>query len=180
MGGSFGALVLFNLFLFLMLQGKVRKWCGLKPAAFLVILTVVTALMPSSQEIRYFMYWSMCLVVLNLVMIEKGLTEPEQGTFRLVAAAAMSSFLMFVLFSNGLRYVTSSGWTMKSVVRDYGIEKQLSDMNLREGEVICVKGKAPRAFFYAPIFNQKLDAQYHYGIIESDDDAGCMGKRVLQ
>jgi len=53
MGGAFGALVLFNLFFFLILQGKVRRRYGLKPAAFLITITVVTALMPASQEIRY-------------------------------------------------------------------------------------------------------------------------------
>jgi len=179
MGGSFGALVLFNLFFFLILQGRVRRRYGLKPAAFLIAVSVVTALMPSSQEIRYYMYWVMCLVVLNLVMIEKGLTEPEQGTFRLLSAAAMSSFLIFVLCSNGLRYVRSNRVTMQSLVRDWGIEEQLSQMNLHDGEVICVKGKNPTTFLYAPIFNRRLEAQYHYGIIEAYDDTGCMGKRVL-
>lgn len=178
MGGAFGALVLFNLFFFLILQGKVRRRYGLKPSAFLITITVVTALMPAFQEIRYYMYWIMCLVVLNLVMIEKGMKKPGRGTFRLVSAAAMSSFLIFVLCSNGLRYVSSTGVTMQSLVRDSGIKKQLSEMNLHDGEVICVKGN-PRTFLYAPIFNPGLEGQYHYGVIESYDDTGCMGKRIL-
>ena len=179
MGGSFGALVLFNLFYFLILQGKVRQRYGLKPAAFLITVSVITALMPSSQEIRYYMYWVMCLVALNLVLIERGLTEPEQGTFRLLSATAMSSFLIFVLCSNGLRYIRSNRVTMQSLVRDNGIEKHLAEMHLHDGEVICVKGRNPMTFLYAPIFNRRLEAQYHYGIIEAYDDTGCMGKRVL-
>jgi hypothetical protein len=180
MGGAFGALVLFNLFFFLILQGKVRRRYGRKPAAFLVIITVVTAVMPASQEIRYYMYWIMCLVALNLVLIEKGMTEPERGTFRLVSAAAMSSFLIFVLCATGMQYVSSNGVSMESLVKEGQIERQLVQMNLLDGEVVCVKGKIPRTFFYAPIFNPKMEDKYHYGIIEFEDDKGCMGKRVLQ
>jgi len=180
MGGAFGALVVFNLLFFLILQGKVRRPYKWKPAAFLIAITVVTASMPASQEIRYYMYWIMCLVFLNLVMIEKGMREPERGTFRLVSAAAMSSFLIFVLCATGLRYVYPDRVTMESLVRDWGIEQEISKMNLQDGEVICIKGKIPRTFFYAPIFNARLEDQYHYGVVESDDDSGCMGKRVLQ
>jgi hypothetical protein len=180
MGGSFGALVLFNVFFFLIVQGRVKERYGRKPAVFLVVITVVTALMPASQEIRYYMYWIMCLVALNLVMIEKGMRQPERGTFRLVSAAAMSSFLIFVLCATGLQYVSSTGATIESMVKEGQIERQLLQMNLHDGEVICVKGLIPRTLLYAPIFNPGVDGKYHYGVIESYDDAGCMGKRVLQ
>lgn len=180
MGGAFGALVLFNVFFFLIVQGRVQKRYGRKPAAFLIIITVVTALMPASQEIRYYMYWIMCLVVLNLVMIEKGTTEPERGIFRLVSAAAMSSFLIFVLCATGAQFISSNGATIESLVKESEIEKQLLQMNLHDGEVVCVKGKIPRAFYYAPIFNPGVEDKYHYGVIGSYDDAGCMGKRVVQ
>jgi len=179
MGGAFGALVLFNVFFFLIVQGKVRKRYGRKPALFLIIITVVTALMPASQEIRYYMYWIMCLVALNLVIIEKGMTGPERGTFRLISAAAMSSFLIFVLCATGLQFVSSDGVTMESLIKEGQIERQLLGMNLQDGEVICAEGKVPRAFFYAPIFNPGVNGKYHYGVIESYDDAGCMGRRVL-
>ena len=162
------------------MQGKVLGQYGLKPAAFLIILSVITASMPSSQEIRYYMYWIMCLVALNLVLIERDLKGLQAETFRLVSAAAMSSFLIFVFCSNGLRYILPNRVTMESLVRDWGIEQQISKMNLHDGEIICVKGKSPLTFLYAPIFNRRLEAQYHYGIIEAEDDAGCMGKRMLQ
>ena len=179
MGGAFGALVLFNVFFFLIVQAKVRKRYGWKPALFLIIITVVTASMPASQEIRYYMYWVICLVALNLVMIEKGMTEPERGTFRLISAAAMSSFLMFVLCATGFQYVSSNETTMESLVKEGQIERQLLEMDLQDGEIVCVKGKIPRTFYYAPIFNPRVDGKYHYGVIESYDDAGCMGKRVV-
>ncbi len=179
MGGYFGALVVFNLFLFLILQAKSRRRLGLKPLGFLMVITIMTAMMPASQELRYYMYWAMCLVALNLVLIEDGLEGQEQSTFRLVAAAAASSFLLFVLCATGFQYVRSTGTTMESLVKDYAIGKQLSDMHLREGETICVEDKNPRDFLYAPMFHPALESQYHYRVLEAYVAQDCMGNRVV-
>jgi len=179
MGGSFGVLVLFNFFFFLILQAKSRRRYGLKPSIFMIVITVITAMMPSSQEIRYYMYWVMCLVVLNLVIIENGLKEPDQSTLRLIAAAAMTSFLLFVLCATGFQHVRSTGTTLETLVRDQAVGKQLLDMHLHEGETICVEGKNPMDFLYAPRFNPSLESQYHYRVLEAYVPRDCMGKRLV-
>jgi hypothetical protein len=179
MGGYFGALVVFNVFFFLILQARSRRRLGLKPLGFLAAITVVTAVLPASHELRYYMYWAMCLVALNLIIIEDGLTGPERDTFRLVAGAAASSFLLFVLCATGFQYVHSTGTTVETLVRDYAIDKELSNMQLHEGETICVEDKNPRDFLYAPMFHLALESEYHYRVREAYVPQDCMGNRVV-
>ena len=68
-GGYFGAYVLFNSIVFLYLS--YRNWSrDIKIAAFIIVLmSVVTAFMPSSPRLRYYMYWMIVLVSLNLSLI---------------------------------------------------------------------------------------------------------------
>lgn len=183
MGGTFGALALFNLFLFMILQSRVRRRYGMKPSVFVAVIILVTAFMPASQEIRYYMYWLMCLIALNLFLIENGMDGHERGTLRLVAIAAISSFLLFVLCSNGFRYVHATGHSPEVLVKGAGIAKQLEDMHLQDGEAVCLEGKMPRAFLYSPNFNPEAEARFHYQILEGympqDRAADCGSSRVV-
>jgi hypothetical protein len=183
MGGTFGALALFNLFFFIILQSRVRHRYGMKPSVFLLVTILLTAFMPASQEVRYYMYWLMCLIALNLLLIENGLDGPERRTVKLVAVAAISSFLLFVLCSNGFRYVRANGHSPEVLVKGANIAKQLDDMHLRDGEAVCLEGKMPRAFLYSPNFNPEVAARLHYRIREGwmpqDEAEDCGGSRVL-
>ena len=183
MGGTFGALALFNIFFFMVLQSRVRHRYGMKPSVFLLVIILGTACMPASQEIRYYMYWLMFLIALNLFLIENGLDGPERTTLKLVAVAAISSFLLFVLFSNGFRYVHANHHSPEVLVKGAGLAKQLEDMHLYDGEAICVD-KKPRTFLYSPNFNPEVAARFHYRILETympqDEAADCGSSRVLR
>ena len=184
MGGTFGALALFNFFFLMILQSRTRRRYGMKPSVFVLVTVLGTACMPASQEIRYYMYWLMCLIALNLFLIENGLDGPERRTLRLVAVAAISSFLLFVLCSNGFGYVHANGHSPEVLVNGEGIAKQLEDMHLHDGEAICLEGKMPRAFLYSPNFNPVVAARFHYRILEGyipqDEAADCGSSRVLR
>jgi|ERR1019366_361318 hypothetical protein len=184
MGGTFGALALFNIFLFMILQAKVRDRYGMKPSVFLLVIILITAFMPASQEIRYYSYWLMCLIALNLFMIENGLNDPERRTFKQLAAAAIASFLLFVLCSTGFRYVRATHHSPEVLVKGANIEKQFDDMHLRKGEAICVEGKMPRTFLYSPNFNPGAASRFHYRVLEGyqpqDEAEDCGTNRILR
>lgn len=184
MGGTCGALALFNVFLFMILQSKVRHLYGMKPAVFLALIILMTAFMPASQEFRYYMYWLMCLVALNLFLIEHGLNGAERSALKPVAVAAISAFLLFALCSNGFRYVRANGHSPELLVRGAAIEKQLEDLHLKDGEAVCLEGHMPRTILYSPNFNPGAAARFHYRILEGympqDEAEDCGSSPVLR
>jgi len=69
------------------------------------------------------------------------------------------------------------------LVRGANIEGQLAEMHVH-GEAVCVVGKMPRTFLYAPVFNPTAAARFHYRILEAwlpqDEAADCEGKRIIR
>ena len=179
MGGYLGVFVLFNIFWFVFLQVRVRRRFRWKPGLFLCLVTVVTAVLPASQELRYYLHWMLCLVSLNLILILHGLRGDERFNARLCFLGGAVSCLLFVLSSSGGAYLCRTGADPDRLARDLGITKQLSSMNLRPGEAVCVIGKNPLTFLYAPIFNLHLASATHYAVLEAYSPDDCSGARIV-
>jgi hypothetical protein len=177
MGGDFGALVLFNILWLGFLQSKVKGRLGWAPCWFMGALTVVTALMPGSPQSRYYMYWIICLVLLNLVLIVNSLSGERGTDARILYVGGMASFLLFVLCATDFVYVHRSGTTMQGMAQT--VEKRLVDAHLREGETVCMANINPFALIYAPTFHPELRAKFHYKIQEIYDPHDCTGLRPL-
>jgi len=183
MGGTFGALALFNGFLFLALQKALRSRYGLKPFWFMTVVTVMTAFMPASQEIRYYLYWIMCLIIMNLYLILNGLSEPERSIYKLLTSCVIASFLLFVLCATDFQYVRAHGYSPEFLAKGAHVEEQLNAMHVQKGEAICVENKQPATFLYSPNFNPNLASRLDYHIYQgwnaSDEAVDCAGHRVL-
>jgi hypothetical protein len=177
MGGNFGALVLFNILWLGFLQSKVKDRLGWAPCWFMGALTVITALMPGSPQSRYYMYWIICLVLLNLVLIVNTLSGERGSDGRILYLGGMASFLVFVLCATDFVYVHRSGTTIKGMAQK--VEKRLVDAHLRQGETVCMANINPFALIYAPMFHPELRAKIHYKIQEIYDPADCAGLRPL-
>ena len=177
MGGNFGALVLFNILWLGFLQSKVRSRLGWAPCWFMGLLTLLTVFMPGAPQSRYYMYWIMCLVLLNLVLIVNGLPGERGRDATILYVGGMASFLLFVLCATGFTYVHRNGTTMKGMAQK--VEKRLADANLREGETVCMANTNPFVLIFAPEFHPELRAKYHYKIQEIYGPADCAGLRPL-
>jgi hypothetical protein len=177
MGGNFGALVLFNILWLGFLQSKVRDRLGWAPCWFMGALTVITAFLPGSPQSRYYMYWIICLVLLNLILIANSLSGERGNDARILYIGGMASFLVFVLCATDFVYVHRSGTTIKAMTQK--LEKRLVDAHLREGETVCMANINPFALIYAPTFHPELRAKFHYKIQEIYDPRDCAGLRPL-
>jgi hypothetical protein len=177
MGGNFGALVLFNILWLGFLQSKVKRSLGWAPCWFMGALTVVTAFLPASPQSRYYMYWIICLVLLNLVLIVNSLSGERAGDARILYVGGMASFLVFVLCATDFVYIHRNGTTMKEMAQK--VEKRLVDAHLREGETVCMANINPFALLFAPEFHPELRAKFHYKIQEIYEPADCEGLRPL-
>jgi hypothetical protein len=178
MGGYFGEYVLLNVFWLLFLQFRIRRALGWKPFVFIAVLTVITSLLPASHELRYYSYWMLCLVAINLILIVNGLEGEERFTIRLFFLAGAVAALSFCILSDGGTYIRRTGAEPDRLVQAMGITKALSDMNLHQGEVVCVSGKGQFAFLYSPIFNPNLASKTHYGVLQEERPEGCGNLRI--
>jgi hypothetical protein len=177
MGGNFGALVLFNILWLGFLQSKVKDSLGWAPCWFMGAITLVTAFMPGSPQSRYYMYWIVCLVLLNLILIVNHLRGERGRDARILYVGGMASFLLFVLCATDFVYVHRSGTTMTGMAQK--VEKRLVDAHLREGETVCMANINPFALLFAPELHPELRAKFHYKIQELYGPGDCDGVRPL-
>jgi hypothetical protein len=179
MGGYFAVFVLLNLFLFVALQWKTRQRFGWKPIAFMATLSLATSVLPDSQELRYYMYWIISLVVMNLIMANHGFNSKNRRILRTIIASISLSCMLFVFLATGFRYVQPLHVDTPSVVRGIGVDKELSNMGIHPNEAICVLGKNRFTFLYSPYFNPNLESRLHYKIVEGYVQEDCSDLRVL-
>ncbi len=102
-GGFFGIYVIFNLLLLLgwaiqeLLTAKVtRQSEGRIALLTIIIASLFTSNFPQSHELRYFMFWMICLVSLNLYLISRP--QPEHHRWHWLQPKYMGLvYLVFLL-----------------------------------------------------------------------------------
>jgi hypothetical protein len=179
MGGFFAPFVLFNVLWFVLLQYKAREQIGLIPTYSMAGLTIMTSALPASQESRYYMYWLLCLVSINLWLILTVLSGAERRQAKLLFIGTVLSCLVFVLSATGCSYIQRAGHSVRELRRVWGVDERLAQMHLHEDEAVCVLGKNQTSFMYAPVFHPELARKTHYRIIEAYVPADCMGAPVV-
>lgn len=177
MGGDFGALVLFNILWLGFLQSKVKARFGWAPCWFIGAMTLVTAFLPGSPQTRYYLYWILCLVLLNLILIVNGFSAERGRDARILYVGGMASFLLFVLCATDFVYIHRTGLTMETMAGK--VDKRLAAAHLGNGETLCMANTNPYALIFAPIFHPDLRAKFHYKIQEIYNPTDCAGLRPL-
>ena len=178
MGGFFAVYVVLSLFWWSYLQRRARPRFGYAPAVFFACVTVVTACLPASHELRYYSYWMLTLVAMNLVLIE-SLGRARAHQIRRAVLATAGACLFFAVSSSNGRYLSLQGSTPAGIVGSIQASRHLADMNLAPGEAVCVFGKNPYAFFYAPLFHPELAGRLHYRAVEGYTEQDCAGIRKV-
>jgi hypothetical protein len=164
MGGFFGVYVIVNVAA-LLLAAFVRRSRESKVAlAFAGGATVVASLMPQSHELRYYMFWMLLLVSLNLVVWSRE----RRLTTGLVTAGALA----IVAWSTGGTYLYASGDSFATLVSDHVDRGSLEQ--IAPGERVCIS-RAPWTFLYAPRFHPERQ----YSVQEAETPAECDSARPL-
>jgi hypothetical protein len=165
MGGFFGAYVLVNV-LALLAGVFVRRTREAKVAAvFAGGATVVASVLPQSHELRYYLFWMLLLVMLNLVVWSRE----RRLTTGLVAAVA----LVIVAWSTGGGYLYASGDSFATLVAAK-VDRAALD-RIAPGERVCIS-RQPWTFLYAPPFHPER----RYSVQEAETPDECAGARLLE
>jgi hypothetical protein len=164
MGGFFGAYVVFHVALLGWLAARDRTSPVARRSALAFAgLTVVTAVLPQSHELRYYLYWMIVLVALNLSLV---CARPDADRRAPALGAACALALGVVLAVTRAGYAYPSGSTFAEIVAakvDAGVLGRV-----REGDRVCLS-KEPWTFLYAAPFH----APRRYSVRETDRREDC-------
>jgi hypothetical protein len=165
MGGFFGAYVIANV-AGLVLAALVQRTREAKVAlGFAGGASVVASLVPQAHELRYYMFWMLILVALNLIVWSRE----RRLAVSLVAVTALA----IVSWSTGFTYLYASGDTFATLLADH-VEPQALE-RIAPGERVCVS-RAPWTFLYAPRFHRERA----YVVQEAESASECAGARPLE
>ncbi|MEM6613721.1 MAG: hypothetical protein AAF652_15970, partial [Cyanobacteria bacterium P01_C01_bin.72] len=200
-GGFFGAYVVFNLLLMLgFLAREIIQNRSLPPneksntAKYAVLTAIAMSLVPlnfpQSHELRYFMYWMICLVSLNSYLV--SLPKNKQMLGRWLQPKYMglicAGFLTMVIVKTNAFYVKSFLISQDKYV-EFGV-KQAYLEQIKPQEKVCLVAmhmgedvqEAPvaalkYAFIYSSYFHPEMG--YDYSIQTAFDSNTCGDRRII-
>jgi hypothetical protein len=166
MGGFFSGLVFAAVCFFILAVNKRRDWTGFCFLGTFVYFTIVSALFPNGQILRYDIFWIMFVVLGALILLQSPSLEPYLQSYRIVLFAALA-FVTSV--TAGASFIPER-LPMQEYVDRSGAE-QILEKIVKPNDVICLeqgKGHFDNRFtiLFAPIFHKKLAAERPYAIKE--------------
>ncbi len=200
-GGFFGAYVVFNLLLLLgffvreVIENKsLPKSDRSRSAKFALLTAIAMSLVPlnfpQSHELRYFMYWMICLVSLNLYLVSLPKNRHLLGRWLQPKYLGLvyAVFLTIVVVKTNARYIKPSFITLDKYV-SLGVKSEFIEQ-VKPNQQICLLSKhigediqvAPvaalkYAFVYSSYFHPELD--YDYSIQAAFNPENCGDRTII-
>ena len=155
MGGFFGAYVLFEILLlsYLIITNLNRD--TVTAGLVVLIMSLIAANFPQSHELRYFMYWMITIISLNLSLVQKY-------QYRLIKPHYLGLISLIALIIVGIKtdyvYLKPSFNTLENF-KDKRIDRVVM-AKIKPGENICLPNRYPFTFGYTPWFHQEINYTY--------------------
>ncbi len=182
MGGFFGAYVFFNILLlgYITVQDRCRE--TITAVILVAIMSAVAANYPQSHELRYFMYWMISLVSINLYLVSRYERSPAVSSPKKLKLLNSQNIgllcllaLTVVITKTEFMYVKPSFYTLSKHITnnvDYRILSQI-----QPGDEVCLVGKYPYTFLYASKFHPQLN--YPYSIKAVREPNQCVAREKI-
>ncbi len=178
MGGFFGAYVVAQL-VFMLVLGIGRRD---RPAftdgtiPYFALVSMVVPWLPLSHELRYYLFWMVTLVSLNLILLYRS---TQARALRLVVPATnVMTLIAVILLTKGF-YILPQGITLDNLPVHI---KQLEPFpqvpasldhhileDVKSGEEVCVAAQQPITWLYASYFHPPES----YRVIAAFDEKTC-------
>ncbi len=199
-GGFWGVYVVFNLLLLvgfalreIAIDKSPNKNAGNEAKVALlaaIAMSIVPLNFPQSHELRYFMYWMICLVSLNLYLI--SLPKNKQLIGRWLQPKYMglvhTIFLTIILAKVGRIYAQPSFITLDKYIA-FGVKSEFVNQ-IKPKEKVCLLSKhigentqaeptaaLKYAFLYSSYFHPELD--YDYSIRAALNPEACGDRTII-
>ena len=155
MGGFFGAYVVFQVLLLIYLIIKYFSHNTKIAGIVVLVMSVVAANFPQSHELRYFMYWMMVLISLNLCLVTQykdSFAKPSRiGLVCLISLFIVGIKTNFVYLRPS--FYTLADFKARHIDRDIIVQ-------IEPGDNVCIPNAYPNTFGYTPWFHPELDYTY--------------------
>ncbi|XWK86524.1 MAG: hypothetical protein U7127_20240 [Phormidium sp.] len=177
MGGFFGTYVIFHLLVLVYLLYRWRSRQVIVAAIFMVILSFFTAFMPLAYELRYYMYWMISLVSLNLYLIYNvdDLVAPNKIINKQHISLVCCVILIFVLVSTRAIFVRPRFYTLSKHIQGNVQGRVINKIG--KNDRICLVNKTPDTFLYTAYFQPQLN--YSYSVKAADSPEECGTYKIL-
>jgi hypothetical protein len=196
-GGFFGVYVIFNLLLLLgctihelRRPKKNRTKDAITALLIVVISSLFTSSFPQSHELRYFMFWMICLVSYNLYLISRPRSQNNQWrwlqpqymglvylVFLLIVIIKIDDFYLKPVFSRIERFMT------------WGVKTELLKQ-IQPNDRVCLLSRhalvdpqsspfasMPTVFLYSDYFHPELN--YPYSIEAKVNGKDCSYPKII-
>ena len=163
MGGYFALYVVFNVSLFLWLCCRRSPETKIALPLF-VLMSIVTIMLPFSYQLRYYMYWIMVLISLNLFLV-LTINSSERAipvNYRFVNAqnVGLVATVFLIAFVAATRWEYTYPRHRSLAERIDGEVRPIILREIKEGEEVCLVGMSPHTFLY----NSQFYAVRNYSV----------------
>ena len=147
----------------------------------LAVMSAITALAPQSHELRYYLYWMITLVSLNLYLVtylEKSSSQRTQLLNPLNLGFICLVFLAVVITKTNFVYIKPNFYTLDKHLQ-YVVNPNILKQ-IQPGEKVCLINKSKqyrKTNGYPVYFHPQLN--YSYSIKSALDSSECRGLRQI-
>lgn len=166
MGGYFSPLILMSLFVITLLTFKKTSSKHGNPLLLLSCVTIFISSLPGSNELRYYSFWAVSIVVIAIDQLESNKHIPEiRGVLLSYKAFLIFSFTFIVLITGG-EYFRINGVSYSNLTNNFSNGKKvLSTVN---GITFCYKDDYRGAIFDSAAFSDHANV-----VIINKDNSIC-------
>ena len=178
-GGYFNLYVAAQLILllyFLTRAGRKERRAAL---VLVGVASAVTMVMPASHLLRYYLYWMICIISLNLYF----LTAFDSEWMRRIAAGVFLLFVLLVVDITDQNFVRPRFHSLDQLLTERIDPRILRDV--KSGGPVCLAmADVSRHFLYAPLWHPPANYTVKAGPLHAADEAEiqatCAGRRIIR
>lgn len=183
MGGYFSLYVIFNLLLFIALCTPWVKETKIALILFL-IMSLITAFLPFSYQLRYYMYWILTLISLNLYLVSEQESFAQKLRFinlKNVGYGALVFLIAFGVITNW-EYTYPNRMSLAKFMTDSKrIDPELISQ-IQDNDKVCIVTSYPLVFLYNSKFNpgKNYSLKYEFAISDEYAKEKCQDYRIIK
>ena len=154
MGGYLAIYVVFNVLVFAFLC---RRWCRETKVALglFILLSIITPFLPFAYQLRYYMYWIITLITLNLYLVSQEEKLPQRLPFVKGENMGYIGLIVLIIFcvKTSWVYTYPNSFLFPNYLDERVDRNVIAD--IKDGEKVCLVGFTPLTFLY--------NSQFHPG-----------------
>lgn len=178
-GGLFGIYVVLHFFLLLGLLSRTDANQRRSAAVLVVITITAAAFMPASHLLRYYMFWFICVISLNLYF----LTSFGSHRVQWVPGAVLFSFVLVVVDATDQNFIRPRFQSVQALLAERVDARVLRELT-PYADICLVLDHANEPFLYAPIWYPGAKYSIKAGPFYPKQEAAeigqvCEGRKII-